>query len=499
MVKRVLSSMVSAVLATAVAVSAGASPGVEKGWTLQPPMNAARAYPSATTLADGRALVVGGYDSTGNPARSAEIFDPADRSWTATTSMLHSRARHAAVHLVDGRVLVVGGEGVARYETAEIYDPSSEEWTPAGKMSTPRMGFAAVRLTDGRVLVAGGKWFSWLNTVDIFDPATGIWSPASPMAFARSWGNSSPTLHATLLNDGRVLVAPASDSPPEIYDPVLDVWTQVSPPPSAASLPYAVVVLPNGHVLGIPNVPREDAPDHRTVNESLVRSYEVAVRHVDNSLRQRDRSRGGIAALVYDPTTDAWRLTQPMAAIGTLEPVIAALPSGAIIVVGSEWADDVQTYDLGQNAWTKARGMAENRAGAAGLLLADGGMLLLGGMDASTDTVLASSEVYSDVPFRDDARVEGAVGSAATQGETLVLRAHLAKLTNVPMPGRELRFYTPNGEVCRALTNSEGDAECGVHDAVAVAGLIADGGFTVRFRGDTENWPASSFAALLDG
>ena len=97
---------------------------------------------TATLLADGTVFVVGGIGSkpdgaggaTSYSQDSAELYDPSAGTWTATASMAAPRADHTATLLADGRVLVVGGGVLDRDVTspelgavtsAEIYDPGT--------------------------------------------------------------------------------------------------------------------------------------------------------------------------------------------------------------------------------------------------------------------------------------------------------------------------------------------------------------------------------------
>ena len=74
---------------------------------------------TATRLADGRVLVLGGRDDgTGWPLASAQVFDPTTGRLTPTGSMRAPRSEHADALLPDGRVLIVGGLAAADVATS---------------------------------------------------------------------------------------------------------------------------------------------------------------------------------------------------------------------------------------------------------------------------------------------------------------------------------------------------------------------------------------------
>lgn len=173
-------------------------------WAYAEPMNKARAYHSATVLADGRVLVVGGYQ----PGNVAELYDPTTGQWHYTGGRgVAFPERHAAVRLDDGRVYVVGLAGAA------VYDPAAEAWTA---QSSPAMGegFAAALLGDGRVIVSGGfyeygfpPWPTYVDTTVLVDVPTGLWEYANWMQA----GRAGHTL--TRLADGSVLATGGLNNP----------------------------------------------------------------------------------------------------------------------------------------------------------------------------------------------------------------------------------------------------------------------------------------------
>ncbi|MDH4335110.1 MAG: hypothetical protein OEW24_07625 [Chloroflexota bacterium] len=195
-------------------------------------MATARGFHTATLLADGRVLIAGGGSAGWTPgqfAASAEIYDPKTDTFTATGPMTDARALHTATLLDDGRVLITGGfnnydTGGTSLASAELYDPKTGTFTATGSMADARTFHGAALLSDGRVLVTGGVHTGWdyyppfLTSAEIYDPTTGAFTATGPMADGRVYHT------ATLVSDGRVLIAGGFDgsgvvATAELYDP----------------------------------------------------------------------------------------------------------------------------------------------------------------------------------------------------------------------------------------------------------------------------------------
>ncbi len=219
---------------------------------------------TVTLLPDGRVLLAGGFDDRNSPkgvTASAELYDPGSETWTITGSMIAPRANHTATLLPDGRVLVAGGHDLDNATaSAELYDPASGTWTATGSMSTPLAGGTAALMRDGRVLVAdfalagpcAAARCSLVFVAELYDPVTETWTATE----------STPTPHylrysATLLPDGKLLVAGGADSgsegytnlaSAELYDPDTGTWT-ATPTMSVAREGHTATLLRDGRVL----------------------------------------------------------------------------------------------------------------------------------------------------------------------------------------------------------------------------------------------------------
>ena len=124
----------------------------------------ARAHHSATLLADGRILVVGGLDSTGASLSSMEIVTPGtaqDVGPLAITTPMGAlrlpRARHAAAALGNGQVVISGGESAQSVlSSVLVVDPAFGFRTGAiGPANLPRSRHLAVAVDDGVFFVGG--------------------------------------------------------------------------------------------------------------------------------------------------------------------------------------------------------------------------------------------------------------------------------------------------------------------------------------------------------
>jgi hypothetical protein len=127
-------------------------------------MNVPRESHTASLLADGRVLVIGGHNGRRQNMEvhaATELFDPRTGRFEAAASLATARHKHDAIRLADGRVLVVGGADRTdrlHYATSEIYDPRTATFEPAPSMGNRRYKIAgtSILLPSGDVLITSG-------------------------------------------------------------------------------------------------------------------------------------------------------------------------------------------------------------------------------------------------------------------------------------------------------------------------------------------------------
>ena len=229
----------------------------------------ARELHTATLLANGKVLIVGGNEFSGYPTwltsiPNAELYDPATRTFTTTGSMSIGRTLHTATLLRDGRVLIVGGNTDFSGPTTtlpsntEIYDPSRGTFSTAANLITPRAAHTATMLQNGKVLITGGENAQGaLSSAELYDPAANSFSATGTMTAPRT-GHT-----ATLLVDGRVLITGGASSSAfprgaisngniqstaELYDPATGQFSPVSNM-HAPRIAHSSTLLPDGRVL----------------------------------------------------------------------------------------------------------------------------------------------------------------------------------------------------------------------------------------------------------
>jgi hypothetical protein len=330
------------------------------------PMLEPRSGQTATLLPDGKVLIAGGMRRNQDFYRSAELYDPLTGKFQPTGDMVERRLGHAAVLLRSGKVLIVGGwiSIHAAADSAELYDPATGKFTLIAKMTTPRARPSATLLGNGDVLLAGGYAHDGpggaIASSEIFHADTLRFQATGRMRQPRG----SHT--ATLLNDGRVLIAGGGSTDliavAEIYDPKTGAFSETG----RLSTPrhkHAAGLLPDGRVL------------------------------VAGGSDQRDWYGNLDSAEIYDPRTGRFSTTSSMNDSRFKLPDEAVqLLSGKLLIAGG--SKEAEVFDPATGKFQAVAGqMNDNWHYMSETKLRNGSVLLAGGY-SSDDRATAQAWIY---------------------------------------------------------------------------------------------------------
>lgn len=221
-------------------------------------MTTSRSFHTATLLVDGRVLVTGGhrFNHPVSAVASAEIYDPSAGTFSATGDMSVSRQDHTATLLADGRVLVVGGytNDLAGLASAELYDLVGGTFAMAASLSAGRGNHTATLLASGNVLVAGGHAAhpgDSLTSAEVYDVASGSFAPTGALATPRGAHSAVRLLDERVLLAGGFTAFPflgATLASAEIYDETTASFVATGGMHDARGR-HAAALLPPGDVL----------------------------------------------------------------------------------------------------------------------------------------------------------------------------------------------------------------------------------------------------------
>ena len=132
----------------------------------------------AVRLPDGSILVVGGRDAAGQPVASLELYLPRIGQFAAggTLPAGAGLVDLTATSLPDGRVLLAGGRDASGQAVATTYilrlDPidGTVDISPTDSLAVPRAGHSAARLCDGTVVLVGGTAAAGAPGSERYDP-----------------------------------------------------------------------------------------------------------------------------------------------------------------------------------------------------------------------------------------------------------------------------------------------------------------------------------------
>ncbi len=391
---------------------------IEETWALTDSLPTGRQQHTATLLASGKVLAVGGTisapalppNSSGVQA-SVEIYDPAE-GWGEELPLIQARMGHTATLLPSGEVLVVGGWGTSPLASAEIFDPASQTWRmTAFSLAEARWGHTATLLSSGKVLVVGGRneSSSSLASAELFDPATETWTPTTPLFEARH--NHT----ATLLASGEILIAGGGSLPLssiELYDPMSESWL-----PAVSMVhgrdSHAAVILASGQVL-------------------------VA----------GGWNGGGAmtSSEVFSPGSGTV-ISAGQLAERRSHAEAASLPSGKVLIAGGHFGEihrTVEIYDPASGTWSGTGSLNLARYHHSTTALHTGEVLVAGGQGDPPDSELASTELYS--PSTETWRAAGDLRMGRRDHAATLLSSGQVLVTGGNFGAMSAEIYDPTTE-----------------------------------------------------
>ncbi len=268
------------------------------------------------TLPDGRLFIAGGHIEANVGLKDTHIYNPASDTWFRGTDMARGRWYPTATTLPDGRILVVSGDNITLNapgmptplkngsETLpEIYNVDTNTWTPlpAGQRRMPLYPFMFL-LPDGRVVDAGpdlqtrtlntttGQWTNvttsqvdghsavmyrpgkilksgtWADvdypgiqatnraqTID-FNQGSPTWQDTAPMHKGRAYHTLTALPDGTVLASGGGSESDGVDHskavfPVEIWNPDTGQWTEGASHQRARLYHSSALLLQDGRVL----------------------------------------------------------------------------------------------------------------------------------------------------------------------------------------------------------------------------------------------------------
>jgi len=237
---------------------------------------------------------------------------------------------------------------------------------PTGRMTVARDSHTATLLLDGRVLIAGGG----VASAELYDPTSQTFTVTSSMTLAQGARSATLLANSKLPNHGKVLMAGGGDLIAELYDPTAGTFTATGSM-GAPHLGQTATLLQNGQV--------------------LIAGGETA------------------KAELFNPSTGAFTATGSMT-VSRSAHTATLLPDGRVLIAGGvqdfgpgtvpiplgNGVASAELYDPVSGAFTPTGSMSVGRTGHTATLLVDG-TVLVNGTDNTAELFSPGTGTFSVV------------------------------------------------------------------------------------------------------
>lgn len=394
-------------------------------WHAEAPLATATYGAAATLLADGRVLIAGGLSSSTTLSSSGEVYNQSANSWSPTGAMAVAVYDGSTARLAGGDVLVAGGAGSGggALAQAELYDPTANTWTATGALPVATKSAAAALLASGEVLVAGGT-----NTSGAFSASAALYVVASPVSIAPTGvadftvGQYGSTTISATSSPVPQLTETGMLPPGLVFSNAGNGRATISGTPGAAGTFPVEIVASNGTGASASEqltivVSAGAAPVHADVPGTFngASSLPVPVAGATaTALPNGDVLVAGgytgtptaptpsAGAWLYVPSSRAWASAGSLP-VARYDATATLLANGTVLVAGgltggypSSATSSAEIYNPANNTWTATQAMLVARFGAVARRLPNGDVLVAGGDTGSAGDAsnTSSAELY---------------------------------------------------------------------------------------------------------
>jgi hypothetical protein len=310
-------------------------------------------------LANGNVLAMDGW---ANP-QPTYVWNPSTNTFTSSTAPAAIFCSGLA-QLANGEVMTVGGYGLPTtgqlgLTATAIFNPQTGTWRSAASMHNPRWYPSVTELANGEYVAISGNSRSataWADTPEIYNVAANTWTPLSNVSTSQIHEEEYP--FSFLDPNGEVFAIGPSEDVSYLLNVAKESWTSVGP--SGIKNGSSVMYRP-GKILYSGGAPSISQPTSSTSTAATIdvteaspkwkptapmhspRIYHTLTTLADGTVLaiggegSSDQSivtTGVLPTEIWNPTTETWTTTAPIAAARNYHSTAILLPDGRVLSAG---------------------------------------------------------------------------------------------------------------------------------------------------------------------